>query len=198
MPIFRNAMFGFHKEDVYKFITEQSKQYESKIDDLTKEVARKEEEIRKEKEAFKGRNLEYENFRKKRAVLDSFSGEARAAVDRILSDEKQLSACTDLCEDQIKGMLQAISSLETDLKKAELLRGKAEKFDQLSNVLSSILTGDVDNKEFGESPIEDKEPAPNVIRPEADGTEKLRTVLASLSEHCEDLIRLIESAEEAK
>ena len=36
-PIFRNAVFGFHKEDVAKFIGKQSNLYESKIDELKKQ-----------------------------------------------------------------------------------------------------------------------------------------------------------------
>ena len=44
-PIFRNAMFGFNKEDVFHFITKQSKQYEQKISDISAEKEKIQKEL---------------------------------------------------------------------------------------------------------------------------------------------------------
>ena len=37
-PIFRNAMFGFHKEDVVDFVAKQSHQYETRTAELNDRI----------------------------------------------------------------------------------------------------------------------------------------------------------------
>ena len=45
-PIFRSAMFGFHRDDVANFIAKQSRQYEKKIAELEEYIKGNEQDAK--------------------------------------------------------------------------------------------------------------------------------------------------------
>ncbi len=182
-PIFRNSMFGFHKEDVYNFISKQSRLYEEKIKDLNEENARIESDLENERmNAF--------SFEEKMKMLSAIEEEVAAlslVVDEVIR-------CADFCDSQSNEMRTAFASIKERLKKAEAFREKAQKFDRLSGVLSSIFSGKEDPEESVSTDFESFG-AENVSLPESDGMDRLREAIASLNEHYQKLNQLVTEKE---
>jgi len=184
-PVFRNAMFGFHKEDVASFIGKQSKQYEKRIQEMEKE---KQELVRENETLLQYRTdlAERENAEKilseKLRVLAEKSTEIRNATDDVV--QMSINLCAD-CK-----------SLQTDLDEAQTFRVKAEKFDQLTSVLGGIVNGDVvlpqkENVEIKVSapPLTDHENYLALIRTQ-------RQAICELSDLCSELHSLFASGHE--
>ncbi len=179
-PIFRNSMFGFHKEDVCNFISRQSRNYEERIKELTEENNR----ITCELENEKNNSLSYE---KKAKILSDVESE----VFSLASSIEEVLHCGELCDMQNKEIKTAFMNMEEELEKAEAFREKAKKFDRLSGVLSSIFA----NKEDAEENLSpDSEIVCTAVKnsfPENDGIDRLRDAILTLKKHCEVLNELI-------
>ena len=180
-PIFRNSMFGFHKEDVYNFISKQSRVYEEKIKELTEENRRVTEELENEK----NRTLSYDE-----AVTVFF--DVKNSCEALSDSVKEVLRCSDQCDLQNKEIRSVFNSLEERLTKAEAFREKAQKFDRLSGVLSSIFYDKKDAADSDDiSPSEQDFSHEKILFPENDGIEHLREAIRSLETECEKIRELL-------
>ncbi len=146
-PIFRNSMFGFHKEDVSSFIAKQSKQYEKRIAELVESEQKLEAQLSEER-ALRESNLdELQALREEsdRRKLDS--AQVREILAKLDSQKDALLSGVDSCSDHFDQMKEGIGELNRELTTALSFRDKAKKFDQLANVLSGILSGEVRTSE---------------------------------------------------
>ncbi len=189
-PIFRNSMFGFHKEDVYNFITKQSRQYESKINELTEEKTKIENELSKEQERSLLLSDEVESLRDGSDKSLEILNQIRALSLSVSEAMNEVLVCADLCDTQNNKIKETFTTMEGRLEKAELFREKAEKFDQLSNVLSSIIVGNK-NGEDTLAQMGSQVTANPIAFPENDGLVHLREALSTLSNHCDALNKII-------
>jgi DNA repair exonuclease SbcCD ATPase subunit len=134
-------MFGFHKEDVARFIASQSKSHEKELLELKKDqeilVADYEKKIHALSENLeKMSTIREESEKQQNAFLRLREGseQIEEALDKILVElsekEKQVSLVND-----------NNSELENRLEKAMTLCDKANRFDQLASVLSGIVSG---------------------------------------------------------
>lgn len=138
-PIFRGAMFGFNKEDVFHFVSKQSKQYEQKINDITAEKDRMEKDFDKEREEFSQKLAKLENDLALAGKSKDLMDEAKSLLSLVLEDAGQIQNASTSCGDNVEKMQQNISALKEQVEKSEALREKASRFDQLSSALSGIF-----------------------------------------------------------
>ena len=140
-PIFRNAMFGFHKEDVAKFIASQSKQQEKAIADLNRE---REELVREYEERILGLQTEAEELERLRAQEDKFLALCAEISQKTVKSgdlTEQVKSSLDANDAAICELEKANGELVERIKRDGVFREKAKKFDQLSCVLSGIVNG---------------------------------------------------------
>lgn len=142
-PIFRNSMLGFHKDDVASFIAKQSKQYEKRIQELLEEEKRLESELNAEKSAREAETALLQSFRSEMEKKEKASKAVSEILSKLESEKQQLLSGAELCENQFDQMKEGIGVLNQKLAEAISFRDKAKKFDQLANVLSGILSGEV-------------------------------------------------------
>ncbi len=140
-PIFRNSMFGFHKEDVASFIAKQSSHYEKKISDLETKLENTERAFELEKQGLISDREELESLRSQKKKFYSDLDSILALSDEIdLKNEKILTSCEN--NKIIAGELEnSINLLNHQVAKAEEFREKAGRFDQLATVLGEIFSG---------------------------------------------------------
>lgn len=182
-PIFRNAMFGFHKGDVFHFITKQNKQYESKIAELNADLEKAKEEFEQERQEFDRDTTELETLRNTVEQMNSMVATVASSVSEILNDKDKILSCAGALRNEQTELEMKLTEMQLRIKEAEKLRMKAEKFDQLSSVLSSIFNQP-------EVAVEEK-----VLQPENDEGSSLNAhtvsdlleLLEVLSAHCEKL-----------
>lgn len=138
-PIFRNAMFGFHKEDVFHFISKQSKQYEQKISEISAEKDKIQKELDEERELNEAKLSEMESDLKKveesKEVLNRF----KDLISHILEKKDSVQNCIYSCNENASNMRNNILILKDQLAQSEVFREKATRFDQLSSALSGIF-----------------------------------------------------------
>lgn len=188
-PIFRSAMFGFHKSDVFSFITKQNKQYESKIADLNAELEKAKEDFEKEREAFDRDITELDTLRITVEQMKSAVSSAATFVADIMSDKEKLLSCADQLKSERADWVQKINAMQEQVREAEKLRVKAEKFDQLSGVLSSIFNQSENLKNEESEPSEPVE----TYSFDSQTVSDLLDHLEVLSAHCEKLQIHLES-----
>ncbi len=138
-PIFRSAMFGFHKEDVFNFINKQYKQYEAKITELNEEIEKQATDFETERKSFQLDSAELENLRSETEELRKAMSSIVDSVSNILDDKEKILACVSTLEKEQSQVQAKFSEMNEKVAEAERIRAKAEKFDQLSGVLSSIF-----------------------------------------------------------
>ncbi len=182
-PIFRSAMFGFHKGDVFNFITKQNKQYESKIAELNTELEKAKEEFEEERQAFDRDMTELEQLRteieQKKMMIASLS----SCIADIINDNSKILSCAATLQSEQSEIEAKFSEMQLRVNEAEHLRAKAEKFDQLSGVLSSIFNQPEISKQETIAPAENGEP----ITLNSDTVSNLVSLLEVLSARCEKL-----------
>ena len=138
-PIFRNAVFGFHKEDVAKFIGKQSNLYESKIDELKKQnelLLQTMEEEREEHRACLDRLNECERSAKK---YESSIKKLSLLMDDLETELGQLKDGVDRSRISFQKMESNLSMAKDRFQKLVPLCEKAQKFDHLANTLGEIF-----------------------------------------------------------
>ena len=138
-PIFRSSMFGFHKGDVFNFITKQNKQYEAKIADLNEELEKTKADFDKERQAFERDTTELEVLRNSIEQMKQTVATVSASVAEILNDKAKILACADSLQNEQAEFESKFADMQRRANEAEKLRLKAEKFDQLSGALSGIF-----------------------------------------------------------
>lgn len=138
-PIFRTTMFGFNKEDVFNFITKQNKQYDLKVSELNSELEKQKSEFDLEKEAFERDTDEIErlnlSLRESNALLKTIAD----LLHEVLDDESRVYNCAVKVKEENDVKIEKLNAMKKRVEEAETLREKAEKFDRLSGVLSSIF-----------------------------------------------------------
>lgn len=142
-PIFRSSMFGFHREDVSSFIAKQSKQYEKRINELLEEEKRLESELCAEKSAREAEEALLKSLRSEKEEKDSKTKAVLEILEKLNAEKAALLSGAERCVDQFDQMKQGMEVLNQKLSEALSFRDKAKKFDQLANVLSGILSGEV-------------------------------------------------------
>ena len=182
-PIFRSSMFGFHKGDVFNFITKQNKQYEAKIADLNEELEKTKADFDKERQAFERDTTELEVLRNSIEQMKQTIATVSASVAEIVNDKAKILACADSLQNEQAEFESKFADMQRRANEAEKLRLKAEKFDQLSGALSGI---------FNQPKMMNEE-----IQPQEDVVEttvfncqtvpELVSLLEALSAHCEKM-----------
>lgn len=187
-PIFRSAMFGFHKGDVFNFITRQNKQYESKISELNLELEKAKDEFEQERQAFDRDTTELETLRATTEKMKQTIFALTASVNEILNDKSKLLACAGLLRNEQAELEAKLSEMQLRVNEAEKLRGKAEKFDQLSGVLSSIFNQQEIASQEEEAQTEKEE----ILTMNVQAVSDLMDLLEVLSVHCEKMQNQLE------
>ncbi len=144
-PIFRSAMFGFNKADVVAFVAKQSKQYENRIAELEEELERQNREHTAEMDRFKSDRDALDSLRARSLQSADTAKRIEVLSESILSRFDSLEQCSELCGNDRIQLRDGILTLQTALKDALSFREKAEKFDRLAGVLSSIVSGREEN-----------------------------------------------------
>lgn len=182
-PIFRNAMLGFHKGDVFNFITKQNKQYESKISELNQELEKANEKFEEERQAFDRDTTELETLRETTVQMKQTISDVAATVAEILNDKAKILSCAGELRNEQAELESKLSDMQQRVNDAEKLRSKAEKFDQLSGVLSSIFNQQEIAAQEEAPQIESEEPVP--LNDQT--VSELLDLLETLSAHCEKI-----------
>ena len=130
IPVLKKSLFGFRREDVVNFISNQSKHYEKKIAELESEH-RKEREDRAALEELKNK------LSTNRQTISDFQNQVAELREKTLD----FSTRSVQAEEKLQKLLSDMESTHQRLLVAESFREKAEKFDQLSSVLNFIVNG---------------------------------------------------------
>lgn len=138
-PIFRTTMFGFNKEDVFNFMTKQNKQYDQKLSELNAEIDRQKAEFDLEREAFERDSGEIERLNLSLQESNELLKNIAVIFCEILDDGSRVRNCAVKVKEEHDIELDRFNEMKKRVVEAEALREKAEKFDRLSGVLSSIF-----------------------------------------------------------
>ena len=138
-PIFRTTMFGFNKEDVFNFITKQNKQYDQKLSELNAELDRQKAEFDLEREGFERDSDEIESLKHSLHESKELLKNISVIFGEILDDSSRVRNCAAKVKEEHDIELDRFKEMKKRVDEAETLREKAEKFDRLSGVLSSIF-----------------------------------------------------------
>ena len=180
--IFRSAMFGFHKGDVFSFITKQNKQYEARIEELNAELEKTKEDFVLERQAFERDTTELETLRENVEKMNQMIATVSSAVSDILNDKSKILACAGTLQNEQAELEAKFTEMQLRINEAEKLRAKAEKFDQLSGVLSSIF-----NQQQIITQDEPQTANDEVASSNAQTVSELLDLLEGLAVHCEKL-----------
>lgn len=187
-PIFRSAMFGFHKDDVFNFITKQNKQYDTKISELNAEIARQSSDFQREREQLEEELSQLESLRSEAEQSRELILLVSDIISKISLEKTSISACADALRAEQFSLNSKVAEMQAQVREAEKLRFKAEKFDQLSGVLSSIFNQPEFAPESADSVCSD-------VVSDADYENKtldeLSVLLDNLSEYCSKLQSLL-------
>ena len=189
-PIFRSAMFGFHKGDVFHFITKQNKQFS----DLSAELEQQREEFEREKEAFVHDTEELKALRASLQKSKKSQSEIQEKFSEIMLLQSKISADLKLLCLEQDAEKEVFDRLVRRVAEAEALREKAEKFDRLSGVLSSIFN------QNAESEISASTSEANVVEETFAEHKSIAGLLVSvqrLSEQCSALEMFLKENEDA-
>ncbi len=140
-PIFRNSMFGFHKEDVARFIASQSKSHEKELLDLRKEQETIVSDYEKRIQVISDDLDKMEAFRVQSEKQQIAFSRLSEGSDRIKESLDKIFGELSEKEKQARVVNETQSELENRLEKAMTLCDKANRFDQLASVLSGIVAG---------------------------------------------------------
>ena len=138
-PIFRTTMFGFNREDVFNFITKQNKQYDQKLSELNAELDRQKAEFDLEREGFERDSDEIESLKHSLHESNELLKNISVIFGEILDDGSRVRNCAVKVKEEHDIELDRFKEMKKRVDEAETLREKAEKFDRLSGVLSSIF-----------------------------------------------------------
>lgn len=190
-PMFRSAMFGFHKQDVNDFILKISKKHETEIAEkdaqissLQTEYARS-EELALQRERACGTVLEQN--KKNLAV----SRELSASLEKFLTAKAAFVAAGEDHVRLLKSLQKSVQTLSASNESMKSYQKKAEKFDKLASVLSSVVNGE-EIKVEAEDP---EEPAPVCVLSEEEANAVIETQNAALQNLLTSLDELLAQVE---
>jgi len=192
-PIFRNAMFGFNKEDVFNFMTKQNKQYDSKVAELTAQLDKQSAEFERERESFDRDKSEMEALQNAVSASRELLSRISEIAFQISNDKSRITACAETISQEKANDEKRLCEMQARVNEAEKLREKAEKFDQLSGVLSSIFN---QPEMVSSSPDLISDPISSCEEREVGAVTELSDLVAVLSAHCDKLSILLSSANE--
>lgn len=129
---FRSAMFGFNREDVAKYIYQQSKSFESKLADKNVALEESNAALTEAQRKLKDLDESVERIKEISALLDDF----RTAYGDLSSAIREEAASFDAVE-------SGYGSLEEKCDKLMAFQEKANKFDSLATALSGIFGGGI-------------------------------------------------------
>jgi len=186
--VFRTSMFGFNKEDVAKFIAKQSKQFESKIADMEEEQKAAQRQFEADKENLSKDRVALEDLRERLSTNEETVERILQLRDTITAEKVSFLESFETGIEALQKQEAEIMSLRRKLTVAEAYREKAEKFDQLSSVLSTILMGK-------ETEQISSVPNPEEVGGETGAFAEMNTqkeAALRLSAHVEELLSLLE------
>ncbi len=190
-PIFRSAMFGFHKDDVANFIAQQNRQFEAKVSDLKEQMELAQQKFEQEKEAFLLDQDELSTLREKEAAHRSDFGRIEQLVNTIHSKEEALSSAFSESAVAVANVGEDVSRLKEKLANAKELRQKANRFDQLTSLLGEIVSGKKSDQTQKTENVEEAEQDITSIDEALSLLTKERELLVSLQESCTELSALL-------
>jgi hypothetical protein len=193
-PIFRNSMFGFHKEDVASFIAMQNQQFDSKLSEMQAKMDAQAKEFAKREQDLVCDQEELENLRSEKNAHRADVSKIMELADRFASESDELAQAfedSSLSVESLDGELDAVSER---VKKSDAYREKAEKFDRLASVLSEIVSGKT-SEEAAEIPVEEPIAFPSSDKATACIVRE-REVLQKLQATCEELLALVKNWEQ--
>ena len=182
-PIFRSSMFGFHKGDVFNFITKQNKQYEAKIADLNEELEKTKADFELERQAFERDTTELEVLRNDIEQMKQAFATVSSSVTKIVNDQSEILACAGSLQNEQAEFVSKFAEMQRRANEAEKLRFKAEKFDQLSGALSGIFN----QPQIVNEEIQPHEDAEEIAVFDSQSVSELMALLEALSSHCEEM-----------
>lgn len=145
-PIFRSAMFGFHKEDVADFVAKQSHQHETRTAELNRRIEELNREIEEEREAVADQLAELVNLRSFRDQEDVIFSELLGSATPLKEKADRLFLLLDEETLLVTTLDQNVQKLQKKVADAENFRKKASRFDQLASVLGEIVSGKAPDK----------------------------------------------------
>lgn len=178
---FRTSVFGFNKEDVAKFVYQQSKSFEKKL--AEKEAALDEaEKVRSEAEdradAWEGN---CESVKRLKELMKSFRDQYEL-LSCALSDE----------EADMNAIEEGYQGLQDRCNRLEAFREKADKFDSLAAALSGIFGSGIDHKPSDEPITESTETQSSPIHRARVNQENKRKAVLDMEKICQEVYEVIE------
>lgn len=138
-PIFRTAMFGFMKEDVAQFISQQNREFEKKLkekEDLAQDLR---QSFEQEKEALAADSVALGALREKLLLQQKNKEQLAALKNEFCRARDQFLSSLEKGDAAVGAMKEELERLRDHTKEMEELRVKAEKFDALAGALSGIM-----------------------------------------------------------
>ena len=145
-PIFRNSMFGFHKEDVADFVAKQSHQHEMRTSELNSKIEELNRTIDNEREEVAAQLAELENLRSFRDHESEIFSELLESAHSLKENTGRISSLLDEESAFVTALDQNVQKLQRRVAEAENFRKKASRFDQLASVLGEIVSGKAPEK----------------------------------------------------
>ncbi len=188
--VFRNAMFGFHKNDVAAFISKQNRQFEKRISDLEKEKAVLIQDYENQIGHLSFEREELEQFRQKKEDDLATLSAIRVLCNKIQSGNQQVVDSFRTTKEDIARLEQFALRLNEKLVESQVLREKANRFDQLASVLSGIVAGK-ESTIVAAKNANDEEFSSNVEAVEKIELDRLQNAFNELAENCNELVRVL-------
>lgn len=140
-PIFRGAMFGFHKKDVADFVAKQNDQFEKRIRDLQTQLDQNEARFEREREELCADAEQFALLQKKSAELEEKLAILSDGLSTLLALYGDLSEQTVALEKMTEKHAEEMAVCKEYLARSDKLRDKAHKFDRLAGVLGEVISG---------------------------------------------------------
>ena len=139
---FKTSMFGFNKEDVVNFIDKQNREYEKKLQELQAENTRLQGLLETQKEEFSQDQVAYKVLKESLSSDRERAQKIKDLAILLQDDFESVLASAKNFESDMECIRLEATELSKKLKVAESYREKAEKFDRLAEVLSSMMMGE--------------------------------------------------------
>lgn len=188
---FRTAMLGFQKEDVARFIYQQNKNFEKKLAEKDAELKAVSAKHQEETELLR---LALFQAQEKNGNWQENEDLTRQILSLTVDFQQQIQdflAAMDQEKDCLEAVESDYSALRERCCESEAFREKAEKFDSLASVLSSMMGGVSEQKE---SPCTVSEAMPetdSIHRAKLQWEEK-QAIVNALSDSCRNIAEALQ------
>ena len=173
-PVFRTSMFGFNKQDVTDFMVRQNRQHEEERNQFLADQQQREAALFTREDQCRAIEAKRTEIDAKEKRLESILSLLKGAVD-------QLKANRASCEESLEKAEEEWGKLVSENERLSLCREKAQKYDTLAGVLTSIVGGEHSS---GRS---DADPDGSTVDPE-----KAMQSLSSIPEGFDDSISVLQ------